>query len=341
MLNYVFKRLVLVVPVLLGVSLVVFVIMRVFSPDPSLGENGAGKYATEEQRQAWKKEHGLDGPIYVQFLSFVKGAIAGDLGESYKTKVPVAEEISARFPATIEVTIASMIIASFFGILIGIISSVKSGTLIDKAAITFSTLGTSMPVFWIAILAIVFFSGKLHILPSGDIIEQCLVINNVTGFYSIDTILAGDFEGFFDFLKHLILPSFTLSLHSMAIIARVTRSSMLDTLNQDYIRTARAKGLSERKVVLNHALRNALIPVITVIGLQLGTLFGGAVLTETVFSWPGIGRYTVESVLNSDFPVVQAVVLLVATIFVLTNLVMDLVYSMLDPRIKFTQKEII
>ncbi|MDR0405043.1 MAG: ABC transporter permease [Oscillospiraceae bacterium] len=338
MLSYILKRIFFIVPVLLGVSFIVFLIMRVFSPDPSIGESGAGKYATQEQRMAWREERGLNAPIPLQFLSFVGGAITGDLGESYKTKIPVTEEIFARFPATVEIALTSMLIASFFGILMGVISSVKRNSIVDRMVMLLSSLGTSVPVFWIAIMATIFFSGDLHLLPSGDIMNQCLVVDTITGFYSVDTLLTGNFDAFLDFIRHLILPAFTLSLHSMSVIARITRSSMIDTLAQDYIRTARAKGLGEREVVLNHALRNALIPVVTVIGLQLGTLFGGAVLVETVFSWPGIGGYVVESVLNSDFPVVQAVVLLVAVVFTLTNLIMDIIYAALNPKIKFTKE---
>ncbi|MDR3179232.1 MAG: ABC transporter permease [Oscillospiraceae bacterium] len=338
MFKYILKRSLLLIPVLLGVSFAVFLIMRVFSADPSVGEGAAGKYANEEQRQAWRDSHGLNDPIPKQFFLFVKGAVTGDLGKSYKTKLPVLEEILARLPATIELAIASTLISSVLGIIIGVISSIKKNTIIDNLAMIFVSFGISIPMFWFAIMLIIIFSGQLHLFPSGDVIDQSLIVESITGFYSIDTLLTGNFEAFFDFLRHLTLPSIALGLHSMAVVARMTRSSMLDTLNQDYIRTARAKGLSEKKVITNHALRNALIPVITIIGLQLGGLLGGAVLTETVFSWPGIGKYTVESILNSDFPVVQAVVLFVAVIFVITNLVVDVLYVVLDPRIKFTKK---
>lgn len=201
-------------------------------------------------------------------------------------------------------------------------------------------IGVSMPIFWLGILLIILFSGTLHWLPSNGRINPLLEPSHVTGFYLLDSLITGNMDSFFNALKHIILPASALAMYSMAIITRMTRSSMLDTLQQDFIRTARAKGVPEGKVIRKHALRNGLIPIVTVIGLQLGSLLGGAVLTETVFSWPGIGAYTVECILKSDFPVVQGVVLLVATIYVLMNLIVDVVYAFLDPRIKYSKKEV-
>ena len=261
------------------------------------------------------------------------------MGNSYYTKAPVVKEIFARFPATIELALVAVILASIFGILIGVISAVKKNTIFDNAGMLVALIGVSVPVFWLGILLIIFFSGTLHLLPSSGRIDPLLLPGHVTGFYLIDSLIAGDMEAFIDALRHLILPGATLAMYSMAIIARMTRSSMLETLQQDYIRTARAKGISEGRVIGRHALRNGLIPIVTVVGLQLGILLGGAVLTETVFSWPGIGSYTVACILKSDFPVVQAVVLLIATVFVMVNLLVDVIYVFLDPRIKYSQKE--
>lgn len=337
MFKYVVKRILMLIPVLLGVSVIVFLIMRVFSPDPA--PIVLGQHATVESANAWREANGLNDPIYLQYFKFLKGALTGDLGTSYFTKTPVTAEIFSRFPATIELAICAIIFAAIFGVLIGAVSAVKKNSLFDHAGMVLALVGVSMPIFWLGILLIILFSGVLQILPSGTRIDPLLQPMGGTGFYLIDTLASGDMEAFWDTVRHLILPSLALGMYSMAIIARMTRSSMLETLNQDYIRTARAKGISKGKVIRKHALRNAMIPVTTVIGLQLGSLLGGAVLTETVFSWPGIGNYTVQCILKSDFPVVQGVVLLVAFIFVLINLAVDILYAFLDPRIKFSKKE--
>jgi peptide/nickel transport system permease protein len=265
--------------------------------------------------------------------------LTGDLGMSFYTKSAVTKEIFARFPATIELALLAILLASIFGILIGVVSAVKKNSIFDNAGMLIALIGVSMPIFWLGILLIILFSGTLHWLPSGGRIDPLVEPIRITGFYLIDSLLTGNTTGFIDALRHLILPATALAMYSMAIITRMTRSSMLETLQQDYIRTARAKGISEGRVIRKHALRNGLIPIVTVIGLQLGSLLGGAVLTETVFSWPGIGAYTVASILKSDFPVVQGVVLLIATIFVLMNLIVDIVYAFLDPRIKYSKKE--
>jgi peptide/nickel transport system permease protein len=337
MVKYIVKRILMLIPVLLGVSIIVFLIMRVFSPDPA--PIVLGQHATVAAANQWREANGLNLPLYIQFFNFVKGALTGDLGTSYYTKTPVMSEIMARFPATIELAVAAILFASVFGILIGVISAVKKNSIFDNAGMFLALIGVSMPIFWLGILLIILFAGTWHLLPSGGRIDPLLQPMGGTGFYLLDTLASGDMEAFGDALRHLILPALALGMYSMAIITRMTRSSMLDTLNQDYIRTARAKGISEHKVVSHHALRNAMIPVTTVIGLQLGSLLGGAVLTETVFSWPGIGNYTVQCILKSDFPVVQGVVLLIACVFVLINLLVDIVYAFLDPRIKFSRKE--
>lgn len=337
MLKYIIKRILMLIPVLLGVSIIVFLIMRVLSPDPA--PIVLGQHATQQAIEAWRQANGLNDPIYLQYFHFLTGALTGDLGTSYYTKAPVFKEIMARFPATIELALVAIIIATVFGILIGVISAVKKNSIFDNAGMLIALIGVSMPIFWLGILLIILFSGNLHWLPSSGRINPLLQPASVTGFYLIDSLIAGNMEAFVDALQHLVLPAVALAMYSMAIIARMSRSSMLETLQQDYIRTARAKGVSEGRVIRKHALRNGLIPIVTVIGLQLGSLLGGAVLTETVFSWPGIGAYTVACILKSDFPVVQGVVLLVATVFVLVNLIVDVIYGFLDPRIKFSKKE--
>lgn len=337
MIKFIIKRVLMLIPVLLGVSIIVFLIMRVFSPDPA--PIVLGEHATKAAMATWRAAHGLNDPIYIQYWNFISGAVTGNFGVSYYTDTPVLQEIMSRFPATIELAIAAILIASIFGVLIGVISAVKKNTIIDHAGMVLALIGVSMPIFWLGILLIILFSGVLHILPSGDRIDPLLQPLGGTGLYLIDTLVQGNMDGFVDALRHLVLPAVALGMYSMAIITRMTRSSMLDILDQDFIRTARAKGVNERHVVVHHALRNAMIPVTTVIGLQLGSLLGGAVLTETVFSWPGIGNYTVQCILKSDFPVVQAVVLLVAFIFVIINLIVDVIYAFLDPRIKYSQKE--
>ncbi|MHB8076277.1 ABC transporter permease [Desulfosporosinus fructosivorans] len=335
MLKYILKRILMLIPVLIGVSIIVFLIMRVFSPDPS--PIVLGQHATQQATEAWRQANGLNDPVYMQYFNFIKGALTGDLGTSYYTKTPVVKEIFSRFPATIELALVAIVLASIFGILIGVISAVKKNSIFDNAGMLIALIGVSMPIFWLGILLIILFSGTLHWLPSNGRIDPLLQPMNVTGFYLIDSLIAGDMYALKDTLRHLVLPATALAMYSMAIITRMTRSSMLETLQQDYIRTARAKGISEGKVIRKHALRNGLIPIVTVIGLQLGSLLGGAVLTETVFSWPGIGAYTVACILKSDFPVVQGVVLLIAFIFVMVNLLVDVIYAFLDPRIKYSK----
>jgi peptide/nickel transport system permease protein len=338
MLKYVIKRILMLIPVLIGVSIIVFLIMRVFSPDPA--PIVLGQHATQQAIEAWRQANGLNDPVYMQYLHLIQGALTGDLGTSYYTKIPVVKEIMTRFPATIELAVVAIILASVFGILIGVISAVKKNSIFDNAGMFLALIGVSMPIFWLGIILIIFFSGTLHWLPSNGRIDPLLQPVSVTGFYLIDSLISGNTGALIDTLRHLILPASALAMYSMAIITRMTRSSMLDVLQQDYIRTARAKGISEGRVIRKHALRNGLIPIVTVIGLQLGSLLGGAVLTETVFSWPGIGAYTVNCILKSDFPVVQGIVLLVATIFVLVNLIVDVIYAFLDPRIKYSNIEV-
>ena len=337
MLKYILKRILMVIPVLLGVTIIIFLITRVLAPDPA--PVVLGEHATIQAMADWRAAHGLDDPIWLQFIHFISNALRGDFGNSYYTHLPVTKEISARFPATAELAICAIIVAAIVGVALGVIAAVRKNKFADHASMMVALVGVSMPIFWSGILLIILFAGILHILPSNGRVSPMLQPSGGTGFFIIDTIMQGNMTALMDVLAHLVLPTLALSLYSMAIITRMTRSSMLDTLNADYIRTARAKGLKNRVVNIRHALRNAMLPVSTVIGLQFGGLLGGALLTETVFSWPGIGKYAVDSVLKSDFPVVQGVVLLVAVIFVFMNLIVDIIYAYLDPRIKYGNRE--
>lgn len=337
MLKYIAKRLLLAIPVLIGVSIIVFLIMRVFSADPA--PVVLGQHATAEAMEAWREANGLNDPIIVQYFNFISGALTGNLGESYYTHTPVMTELLTRFPATVELALVSIVIASVLGIVLGVVSAVHKNSAIDGVSMVLALIGVSMPIFWLGILLIILFAGVLHVLPSSGRIDPLLQPVGGTGLFLLDTLLAGDFEAFIDGAKHIVLPALALSMYSMAVITRMTRSAMLDTLNEDYVRTARAKGLRRGRVNRHHALRNAMLPITTVIGLQLGSLLGGAMLTETVFAWPGIGKYVVDSILKSDFPVVQGAVLLIGVIFIVINLVVDVVYAYLDPRIKYSQEE--
>lgn len=337
MLRYVAKRLLQAIPVLLGVSILVFLIMRVFAADPA--PVVLGQHATEQEMVAWREANGLNDPIIVQYLSFLAGAITGNLGESYYTHTAVTQELLSRFPATVELALVAIVIAAVAGIALGVVSAVHKGTALDGAATVLALIGVSMPIFWLGILLIILFAGTWHILPSGGRIDPLLAPVGGTGLYLVDTLFSGDLEAFADAAAHIVLPALALSMYSMAVITRMTRSSMLETLGEDYVRTARAKGLRRGRVNRRHALRCAMLPVTTVIGLQLGSLLGGAMLTETVFAWPGIGKYVVECILKSDFPVVQGAVLLIGVIFIVINLAVDVVYAYLDPRIKYAQEE--
>lgn len=333
MLLYLLKRILMLIPVLLCVSILVFLIMRVFSPDPALIV--LGQRATTEAINRWHEAMGFNEPLVTQYLNYMRDMLHGDFGTSFFTNTAVSKEILARLPATVELAVLAIIIASVLGILFGVISAVKKNSIIDNLTMTTALIGVSMPVFWLGMLLIIVFSGWLHWLPSGGRIDSLMRPYGGTGFYLYDTFIMGDWEAFFNALQHALLPAITLACYSMAIITRMTRSSMLDVLHQDYIRTAKAKGLSPVKVIGKHAFRNALLPIITVVGLQFGSLLSGAVLTETVFSWPGIGAFSVESIMRSDFPVIQAIVLIVAFIFVIMNLIVDLLYAALDPRVKY------
>ncbi|GGM97594.1 peptide ABC transporter permease [Thermus composti] len=333
--SYLFRRLLGLVPVLFGITLLVFLFLQLIPGDPAqaiLGERG-----TPEQLAALREKLGLNRPLYVQYLTFVRNVLTGDLGTSAVSTIPVAEELKRRWPATFELALAATLVAVVLGIPVGILAAVRKNSLLDTLSMSLSLLGVSMPVFWLGLLLVYLFAVNLHWLPTGGRLSTDLAIDfkPLTGFLILDGLLTLNFQVFWDALRHLLLPALTLGTIPLAILTRITRSAMLEVLSQDYVRTARAKGLAERQVIFKHALKNALLPVITIIGLQFGTLLGGAILTETIFSWPGIGSYIYEGILNRDYPVVQAGVLVVATAFVLVNLLVDLSYALLDPRIQY------
>lgn len=332
MLQFVGRRLLALVPVLLGVTFVAFYAMYLTPGDPALLV--LGERATPERVEALRRDLGLDRPFVVQYGVFLGRLVQGNLGRSTQTNNPVVEDILQRFPATIELTLAAMLIACTAGITAGVVSAVRQYSMLDYAAMVGSLVGVSMPIFWLGFVLMILFSLRLDWFPLSGRYDVAYYFPRVTNFVLIDALLDGQWDAFWSGVKHLVLPAFTLSTVPMAIIARMTRSSMLEVLRQDFVRTARAKGLGEWRVVAVHALRNAFIPVLTVIGLQFGLLLGGAILTETVFAWPGVGRLTVEAIYTRDYPLIRGCVLLVATSFVLINLLVDLLYATIDPRIR-------
>jgi dipeptide transport system permease protein len=289
---------------------------------------------TPEQRQKLEHSLGLDRPVYIQFLDYVGKVMQGDFGRSINSRRPVVEEFAALFPNTVELSICAMLFAVVIGLPAGVFAAVRRGSILDHLLMGGSLVGYSMPIFWWGLLLIIGFSVNLHWTPVSGRIALDYYVEPVTGFLLIDSALYGEDGAFLSVLHHLVLPTIVLGTIPLAVIARMTRSSMLEVLGEDYVRTARAKGLGELRVVGLHALRNALIPVVTVIGLQVGTLLGGAILTETIFSWPGVGRWLVGSVGKNDYPAVQGGVLLICAVVILVNLAVDLAYGVLNPRIR-------
>lgn len=333
MFSYMIRRLLMLIPVLVGMSIIVFLIVRAIPGDPASAI--LGERATEEAVAELREELGLNDPWYVQYADYVTGILSGDLGNSIRTHTPISDEIWPYLAATFELTVVAMIIAVLIGVNAGIISAWFQNSIFDYTAMVIALIGISMPVFWLGLMEQWVFALELNWLPSLGRESVRNAVDPITHLYLLDTLIQGRFDQFVQTLKHLILPSVALGTIPMAIIARMTRSSMLEVMRSDYIRTARAKGQKMFWVVYKHSLKNAFIPVLTVIGLQTGFLLGGAVLTETIFSWPGIGRYIYEAIGFRDYPVIQAGILVVATIFVFVNLIVDLLYAALDPRIKY------
>ncbi|MDI3548219.1 MAG: peptide/nickel transport system permease protein [Halanaerobiales bacterium] len=334
MLSYVIRRILYLIPLLIAISIVVFLMIHLIPGDPveiMLGEKGAA-----EDIARLRAELGLDKPLYIQYGKFFSNLLHGDLGRSIRNHNKVSKEIAASFPATIELTILSMIIATIIGVLAGVISAIKKYSWVDNLTMVGALLGISMPVFWVGMMLMLIFSWKLGWLPISGRIDLQTNLEAVTQFYLLDSILTRNWAAFKSTFLHLILPSLTLATIPLAMIARMARSTTLEILNQDYIRTARAKGLPEKVVIWKHVLQNSLIPVVTIIGLQFGSFLGGAVLTETVFARPGVGRLLINGILGRDFPVIQGAVLVIATFFVFINLAVDILYAYLNPRISYS-----
>jgi peptide/nickel transport system permease protein len=331
--RYAIRRSLTIVPVLLGVSVLVFSFIHLIPGDPAL--TMLGERATPEKVAEVRARLGLDRPIWQQYVLYIGKALQGDLGVSIVRGDPVASDLLRRFPATVELAVAAIVVAIACGIPIGVASAVWRNSLLDSLARLGALTGVSMPIFWLGLVLAWFFGVQLRILPTGFRLASGTSFVPWTNFVILDSLLQGDWASLADALRHLILPGLALATIPLAVIARMTRASMLEVLSREYIRTAEAKGLSRRAVILRHALRNALLPVLTVIGLQVGRLLAGAILTETIFSWPGIGLWVYESIESRDYAIVQGVSLFIAVIVVGVNLVTDVLYAAVDPRIKY------
>jgi dipeptide transport system permease protein len=336
MLRFVLTRASLVIPTFVGITLLTFFLVRLVPGDPievRFGERGVDPARLAELRA----EAGLDQPVLVQYGRYIGHVLTGDLGLSIVTHQPVLSEFLTLFPATIELSFCAMLFAVVLGLPAGMIAALRRGTIMDHGVMGAALTGYSMPIFWWGLLLILFFSEYLGWTPVSGRIDVDYYFEGGTGFMLIDSLLSDQEGAFLSALSHLILPTIVLGTIPLAVVARMTRSSMLEVLQEDYIRTARAKGLAPLRVVAVHALRNALIPVITVIGLQVGTLLAGAILTETIFAWPGVGKWLIESIRRRDYPALQGGVLLIATVVILVNLTVDLLYGLVNPRIRHTR----
>ncbi len=333
MFAFILRRITVVIPTFLGITLLAFALIHMIPGDPVLIMVGERRLDPEFYRQAMQRL-GLDQPLYIQYFSYLGKLVQGNLGESLVTHEPVVSEFMKLFPATVELSLCAMLFASVAGLLAGIVAASRRGTVVDHVVMGTALTGYSMPIFWWGLMLIMLFSVFLGWTPVSGRMDLLFDIPPVTGFMLIDSLLSGEEGAFASAVSHLILPAIVLGTIPMAVIARMTRSSMLEVLREDYIRTARAKGLSPVRIVVVHALRNALVPVVTVIGLQVGTLLAGAVLTETIFSWPGIGKWLIDSISRRDYPVVQGGILLVASMIILVNLLVDILYGVINPRIR-------
>jgi dipeptide transport system permease protein len=333
MLRYVLTRVALVIPTFVGITLIAFFLIRLVPGDPieaMAGERGIDPARHERLRQ----EYGLDRPVLVQYGRYVARILHGDLGRSIVTREPVVSEFAALFPATVELALCAILFAVIIGLPAGVLAAVRRGSVFDHGVMGIALTGYSMPIFWWGLLLILLFSVELDLTPVSGRIAVQYYIEPVTGFLLIDSLVAGERGAFTSALAHLLLPAVVLGTVPLAVIARMTRSAMLEVLGEDYIRTARAKGLPPWRVIWVHALRNALIPVVTVIGLQVGVLFTGAILTETLFSWPGVGKWLIEAIGRRDYPVLQGGTLLIGVIVMAVNVSVDLTYGLINPRIR-------
>lgn len=347
--RYIIRRIISIIPTLIGVTFVVFMFQRLIPGDPAVAM--LGEHATDESVERLREQFGLNRPLFLdrdalaeddingffdsQYIRYMNRLFKLDLGDSIHRRIPVAETLALRFPATIELSFLSILIAIIIGIPVGIVSAAKRNSVIDSVSMVGSLIGVSMPIFWLGLMEIMLFAVFLQWLPAGGRLSIGIEIKSITNLYLVDSLLTGNIEGFKDAFQHIILPAVALATIPMGIIARMTRSSMLDVLQEDYVRTATAKGLGRGKVLFRHALKNASLPVITIIGLQVGTLLAGAVLTETIFSWPGIGRWVYDAILGRDYPIVSGGTLVMALVFVSVNFLVDIMYAFLDPRIRY------
>jgi peptide/nickel transport system permease protein len=334
MLRYVVRRLLLLVPILIGVSILIFFWVHALPGNPASAL--LGERATPELVKQYEERYGLDRPLPVQYLDYVKVTIQGDLGTSITTRRSVTSEIRLRFPATIELAIAAMLFAIGIGLPLGFFAAKHYGGFFDNLSLVGSLIGISIPIFFLAIILKYFFAVKWQLLPSVGRQDVLLNPEHPTGFYVLDGLITRDWVAFWDAIKHLILPAIALGSIPLAIVMRITRAAVLDVQNEDYVRTARAKGLPPHTVDSRHVLRNALLPVFTIIGLQTGLLLSGAVLTETVFSFPGMGSWLRDAIFNSDYPALQGGILFLAIVFVLVNLLVDISYALINPRIRYS-----
>lgn len=333
MLQYIIKRIIALIPVLFGIMLLVFLAMHFVPGD--IAQTLIGEKGGHEEVVKLRHDLGLDRPIYVQFGIFLRRAVTGNFGVSYQTMEPATQAVMRAFPVTMQLSLVAILFSLIIAIPTGIIAAVRQYSLFDNFLMGGAVLGISLPVFWTATLLMMLFSLRLRWFPFTGIISIGVSIHDITGFQMVDALITGNWSGFIDVLRHLILPGIALGALPMAIIARMMRSSLLEVLQKDYVNTARAKGVREVKVLTKHALRNALLPVITVIGLQFGNLLCGAILTETVFAMPGIGRLAVTSILFRDYPIVEALVFFTALAVVVVNLLVDISYAYIDPRIRY------
>jgi peptide/nickel transport system permease protein len=334
MLRYIVRRLLLLVPILLGVSILIFFWVHALPGNPASAL--LGERATPELVKQYKERYGLDRPLPLQYVDYLKVTVHGDLGTSITTRRTVASEIQRRFPATVELAIAAMIFAVGIGLPLGFFAAKHYGGVFDNLSLVGSLIGISIPIFFLAIILKYFFAVRWQLLPSVGRQDVLLNPEHPTGFYVLDAIITRDWVAFWDAIKHLILPAIALGSIPLAVIMRITRAATLDVQNEDYVRTARAKGLSPRTVDRRHVLRNALLPVTTIIGLQTGLLLSGAVLTETVFAWPGMGSWLRDAIFNSDYPALQGGILFLAVVFVIVNLIVDISYAVINPRIRYS-----
>jgi peptide/nickel transport system permease protein len=330
--KYLIRRILEAIPVVIGVSILVFLLIHFIPGDPAT--TILGERATEEAAEQIRERLGLNKPLYEQYFIWVGNMMRGELGETIRGGIPISFELSRRFPATIELALIGLTLATLIGIPIGVISAVNRNSIIDSVSMIGALLGVSIPIFVLGLLLIFLVGVQFRLLPFVGRLSSDIHLETITGLHIVDSLLTGNWEALGDSVNRLILPAITLMTVSLATTARITRSTMLEVLNQDYIRTARAKGLSDYSIIYTHAFRNALLPIITIVGLQLGRLLSGAVLTETIFSWPGVGKWLFDSIVARDYPIVQSVTLIIALIFIAVNIIVDVLYMFVDPRVR-------